>query len=79
MADKKLFVPVKIGNVSVHLWTVLLFCVSLFFDFFEMLVISYCIVALHEMSHIWAFAAAMPAAPAPIMRMSQFSMLCILQ
>lgn len=53
MADKKLFVPVKIGNVSVHLWTVLLFCVSLFFDFFEMLVISYCIVALHEMSHIW--------------------------
>ena len=35
MADKKLFVPVKIGNVSVHLWTVLLLCVSLFFDFFE--------------------------------------------
>ena len=53
MADKKLFVPVKIGNVSVHLWTVLLFCASLFFDFFEMLVISYCIVALHEISHIW--------------------------
>lgn len=53
MADKKMFLAMKIGNVTVHLWTLLLFGASLFFDFFEMLLISYGITALHESAHIW--------------------------
>ena len=44
--------PLKAGRVEIQLLTILLFAASLFFDFFEMLMVAYCITALHECAHI---------------------------
>ncbi|MBQ7953645.1 MAG: M50 family metallopeptidase [Clostridia bacterium] len=44
--------PVKAGKVEIQLLTILLFAISLFFDFFEMLLAAYCITALHECAHV---------------------------
>ena len=52
MADKNILRPFKIGKLHLHIWTILLFCTGLFFDFFEMLVISYTVATLHEAAHI---------------------------
>jgi len=52
MADKNILRPFKIGKLHLHIWTILLFCTGLFFDFFEMLFISYVVATLHETAHI---------------------------
>lgn len=44
--------PLKFKKLEIHLWTVLLFGAGLFFDFFEILVISYAVTAIHETAHI---------------------------
>ncbi|MBR5518248.1 MAG: site-2 protease family protein [Clostridia bacterium] len=52
MTDKNILRPFKIGKLHLHIWTILLFCTGLFFEFFEMLVISYTVATLHEAAHI---------------------------
>lgn len=47
-----IFKPFKIKKTEIHIWTVLLFAVGLFFDFFQVLVIAYTITAIHETAHI---------------------------
>ncbi len=44
--------PFKIGKAEIHIWTVVLISVGLFFDFFRLLVIAYIITAIHETAHI---------------------------
>lgn len=47
-----IFMPLKIKKLEIHIWTVLLFAVGLFFDFFDILLIAYTITAIHETAHI---------------------------
>lgn len=47
-----IFKPLKIKKLEIHIWTVLLFAVGLFFDFFNILLIAYTITAIHETAHI---------------------------
>lgn len=47
-----IFKPFKFKKLEIHIWTVLLFVLSYFFDFLEILVISYIITAIHETAHI---------------------------
>ena len=47
-----IFRPIKIKKLEIHLLTILLFSVGLFFDFFEVLFTAYGITAIHETAHI---------------------------
>ena len=52
MELKSFMKPVKFKKAEIHLWTFLLFALGMLFDFFDILIISYAITAIHETAHI---------------------------
>ncbi len=49
-----IFKPLKIGKLEINILTIILFAVGLWFEFFNILAISYTITAIHEFAHILA-------------------------
>lgn len=49
---KDVLKPIKAGKLEINLLTLLLFAVSMLFDFLEILAVAYAVTALHETAHI---------------------------
>ncbi|MEE1043394.1 MAG: M50 family metallopeptidase [Clostridia bacterium] len=52
MIPKILLRPIKIKKFEINLWSIVLFAIGFYFDFFKMLVIAYIITAIHEFAHM---------------------------